>query len=486
MKGFWTNITLIILIFCALASTPHVYAGWVDDDYATCLEAADSGAVCSGAYVSHVDTSIYSDIVRRILGPVPGVTVTADAAQRNPEYVKRMAQGAAASQMSSVIATIYVNPPANFALWLRDTGETLGFVPKSAYAQGIGFSGLAPILPIWKAFRNISYALLAIIMIIIGFMVMLRKKIDPKTVVTVQNALPRIVMALLLVTFSYAIAAMVIDLMYLVMVLLINLLVGASNGVLGPDTASKYLTGGLGMTAGALFWGGWSSIDDIVKMIFYNQDTTTLAGQAQWVFSLVTDVATLGIRWALVWLIVSVALLFGLVRIVFMLLTAYIQIIISILTAPFQLMVEAIPGSSSFSSWIKNLFANVSVFPVTAAMFLIGTILTQSNVEGLWTPPLLTSGSGTKGVIGLIGLGIFLTIPTVVGSIKEALKAQTPVNAGPGAILGPLGAGAGQAFQLGYQASFIASAFKHKTEPSNPGGRAANAQKEGFGGIIPK
>ena len=88
-------------------------------------------------------------------------------------------------------------------------------------------------------------------MIVIGFMVMFRRKIDPKTVITVQNALPKIVLALLLVTFSYAIAAFMIDLMYLVMAIIINLLVSAASQSflaliprqnICPATSERYLT----------------------------------------------------------------------------------------------------------------------------------------------------------------------------------------------------------------------------------------------------
>jgi len=126
-------------------------------------------------------------------------------------------------------------------------------------------------------------------------------------------------------------------------------------------------------------------------------------------------------------------------------------------------MTEAIPGSSSFSSWTKNLFSNLVVFPITAAMMLVGTMLTQENAGRIWTPPLLSS-EGSKGITGLIGLGILMTIPSIAGGIKEALKAKAPVEAGLGAILGPIGGGAGQIMQIGYQASFIKSAFRHGTE----------------------
>ena len=40
---------------------------------------------------------------------------------------------------------------------------------------------------------------------------------SPQTIVTIQSALPKIVVTLILVTFSYAIAGFMVDLVYVVM-----------------------------------------------------------------------------------------------------------------------------------------------------------------------------------------------------------------------------------------------------------------------------
>lgn len=345
--------------------------------------------------------------------------------------------------ISNVVIAMYTNPPADLALWIKDTGQTLGFIPKQAYAQGIGFSGLSPLLPIWKAFRNIAYFLLAIVMVVIGFMVMFRKKIDPKTVVTVQNALPKIVLTLLLVTFSYAIVGLMIDLMYLFIALIASILIPVSNGALGADTATQYLNGGIGTLFGAVFGGGFSAWDDIVRLLSWNGGMGALGTIDQ---IIVTMPATV-----IVTLILAVALLIAYIRILFLLVSAYIQIIISLLTGPLQILTEAFPGSNGFSSWFKNIFANIAVFPITAAMLMIGTIFTRFDpaypgLQGLpagklWTPPLL-SGGGTSGIVGLIGLGLMFTIPNIAHSIKEALKTKPLLGGGAG-----LGAASGIAMQ---------------------------------------
>jgi hypothetical protein len=348
----------------------------------------------------------------------------------------------AIASISNAVVAMYANPPADLALWIRDTGQTLGFMPKQAYAQGIGFSGLSPLLPIWKAFRNIAYALLAVVMIVIGFMVMFRKKIDPKTVVTVQNALPKIVLTLILITFSYAIVGLMIDLMYLTIALTASILIPVSNGALGADTGSKYLNGGIWNLFAMVFFGGIGGVGGIVNLVAFDQGKLA---QIIWL-------ATLG---SIMSFIVGLLLLIAYIRILFMLVAAYIQIIISVLTGPLQILTEALPGSTGFSSWFKNLFANLAIFPVTAAVLMIGTIFTSFDVtigQGLgkvWTPPLL-SGGGASGILGIIGLGLLMSIPNIAKSIKEALKTKPLLGGGGGG-----GGGLGQVMSTVYYAGAI-------------------------------
>jgi hypothetical protein len=380
----------------------------------------------------------------------------------------------AVSNITNVVADIYTNPPADLALWVRDTAQAMGFMPKQANAQGIGFSGLSVLLPIWKGFRNIAYALLAIVMIVIGFMVMFRKKIDPKTVVTVQNALPKIVITLLLITFSYAIVGLMIDLMYLVIALAAALLIPVSNGALGADTASKYMNGGIWNLFVMVLGGGLNSVNSIASLLSVHDIPIIGSG-----IPVVGGVANI-----LIGAIVAVALLIAWVRILFLLVGAYIQILISLFIGPLQILTEAFPGSNGFSSWLKNLFVNIAVFPITAAMLMIGTILASLNqgATKVWTPPLLSSG-GATGWVGIIGLGVLFAIPGIAGSLKEALKAKPAVNAGPGAIFGPIGTGVSQGMNLWYQGTMIKSMGKHggpNPPPNNDLASAIQAQKKGI------
>lgn len=120
-------------------------------------------------------------------------------------------------------------------------------VAKSAYAQdevdgarSIGFVGLEPVREIWDAVRSIVYLVFVIVFIVIGVGIMLRLQIDPRTVMTVQNQIPKIIIGLVLVTFSYAIAGFLVDLMFVLVALLLDFFTGGSDPLLAGTLPSPY------------------------------------------------------------------------------------------------------------------------------------------------------------------------------------------------------------------------------------------------------
>lgn len=473
-------LTLIasLILFSSVTATPvrAEVEDWPTQDYPGCREFSSPNGqkgVCSGAFFLSGVVSNQSAAVEQILGAVPGVTVTADVWQRNPKHAQRMMEQAAVPKIGNYIAMMYANPPADLALWVRDTGQTLGFIPKQTYAQGpgVGFTGLAPLLPVWKAFRNIAYLLMAIAMIAIGFMIMLRKRIDPKTVVTVQNALPRIVVTLLLITFSYAIVGFMIDIMYLLIAISVSVLDSAAilpkidSGGFLPTLAESYGTnhdlyarGGLFAVIGNIFRGAGigtlgegTGIQDLTyKVLGLNDPIARFLQFGGIVGGLALTAATFplagplglgvaGLAFLPTFLafLVSIALLFLIIRLFIFFLGAYIQIIVALIFAPFQIMADVFPGSNAFSSWIKNLFANLIVFPVGAVIFMLSSIFAQmSNQQGdLWRPPYTPLFSSSVTSIGaLLAIGILFAVPSIAGGIREALKAKPFLEAGPSSI----------------------------------------------------
>ncbi len=129
---------------------------------------------------------------------------------------------------TGLIMIPFTNPPASGVMWAYSGLENAGFIPKSYAAQGIGLASITPLSGIWKVLRDVAYILLVLVLIAFGFMIMFRLKINPQTVITIENSLPRIVLALILITFSFAIAGFLIDLMYVVIAIIVSILAPAA------------------------------------------------------------------------------------------------------------------------------------------------------------------------------------------------------------------------------------------------------------------
>lgn len=333
---------------------------------------------------------------------------------------------------SDAIALTFLVQPANAETLIADVGHTLGFIPEKVYAQGIGFSGMLPLLPIWKVFRNVAYLLMAVIMVAIGFMVMFRKKLDPHTVITAQSAIPRVVIALILITFSYAIVGFAIDIMYVVMALVVAMF--KSTGYITNDQVTA--------STGHLFQSIMIDPKLNIFRFFGINISDYIVNPVTAIIAIGTLFIGLSQQWVLVFTVISVivpfiffvATLYLYIRLLVFFVSAYIQIILALLIAPLQLLFEAVPGSTSFSSWFKNLIANLAVFPAAAALFMLAKIFqniaTQqpfwpTDTSHIWSPPFVGISTTTTAIASLVSLGVLFAIPQVLGSIKEALKAKS-------------------------------------------------------------
>lgn len=401
-----------------------------------------------------IDNVSMAKKIEDILGAVPGITAVAN----DPEYNKKITASSAVGGTTRFIAMMFESPPASTYAFIQDMGQTLGFIPKTAYAQGVGFSGLTPLLGIWKAFRNIAYLLMAVFMVIIGFMIMFRKKIDPKIVVTVQNALPRVVIALLLITFSYAIVGLFIDLMYLLIVMAVQIF---KSSLPDLDTA-QFLSKGLMSNVYTL-----NPTSVFGRVVFGTNMDTTLFNNL-WMGSIGVVAAAVAIAgWApgalaimalgttpmLLGLIIAIAQLFLVIRLFIFFFKAYINILMSLLFGPFQLLISAIPGSKAAESWLKNLASNIIVFPIGAVMFLLSGVFINIANQGsgnIWSPPytqLFVFNATSLGT--LVAMGILFAIPTVATSVQELFKVKPFMQAGPEGAVGVLGQPLGTAVQVG-------------------------------------
>jgi len=350
--------------------------------------------------------------------------------------------GGAIGATGNLIVGLYV-PPVSSANYLADLGQNLGLAPP-VYAQGLGFNALRPILELWKAMRNIAYLFFVIIFVAIGFMIMFRKKIDPQTVASIQNALPQIIVALILVTFSYAIAGLLIDISELG-IGLVAFSLSEFSAHEGPAFFDwlKELRGGYNIFQ--LMWFLYRT--DIFVPAIENVVSQVAAG-----FGELLNV--LHITSLLASVILGVAILTAMFKTFFMLLGAYVAIVLSTIFAPFIFLIGALPGrAGAVAGWVRNFLGNVLVFPATFALLFMGAILLgieRTPWEAVETAVSDTAAPWIPFGFGgfppedlqiilrqLLALGIILTTPKVGEAIKQALEIK-PV---------PWGAEAGEAFR---------------------------------------
>lgn len=471
--------------------------------------------------------------------------------------------------MSGLISTPLMHPPASGVAWAMNGLQNAGFVPQTYAAEGIGFAALKPIEGIWRVMRDASYLLIVLFFILVGFMIMFRMKLNPQTVISVENSLPRVVISLLLITFSFAISGFMIDLMYVLIAVIISLL-GTAPTAPGqaPQTyynigefQNKYLSASPGMliddalfpkksgtensyygniplsriisvllpafnlpasildkfaTLGSLAFnmllvfpigvqlffyivGGFTTLllanlaSGNVKTIaeaFSNLGVSTLiagfntGGFISAIIKIIGNLVIYGIIGSIaIWVVLMIFILFTIVflffRLFFMLLNTYIRILFLIMFSPLFMLYEAIPGRKGFSSWLKNMLAELLTFPLVTLLLVTSYILvnniTDNNaalgtagqqagaVVGLtnsvWAPPFLY-GLNQSAYAFLVGMGTIFIIPQIVKMMKEMLGVKkSPINIGLGTFVGSAGVVAGGATTLLTQYSAIAAAI---------------------------
>lgn len=359
-----------------------------------------------------------------------------------------------------------------------------------AQSVGTGFTALQPVQGLWTAFRNVSYGLFVIVAIIFAFMIMFRVKLSPQTVITVQSALPKLIIALILVTFSYAIAGFLIDLMYvfigLVAVIASNmgLNLGSASSIFNVLTIGQPVAAASGATnVGVLgilivYVMSFCAIMAIVVLINVGLIGTAVAGIAT-IALLATpgvDVIVLIIG-AIAILILIIIVIFMLFKIVWMLVKAFVNILLLTILAPIQITLGTFMPSLSFGSWVKSYVSNLAVFLVTGIliifsfMFLItggdlalSQVTSFSNAQNAFNsiftavfgsstftpignstiaawPPLLGSGSAGVGLLFVLGsFVIFCLIPKANEIIQSFLSGKPfAYGSGVGEAFGVVG-----------------------------------------------
>jgi hypothetical protein len=310
-------------------------------------------------------------------------------------------------------------------------------------AQGVGYSGLTWIQQYWRGFRNISYILIVLVVIVFSFMIMFRVKLNPQTVISVQSALPKVIAALILITFSYAIAGFAVDLMYIISGLFALLLKSA--GFAGNINTAFETISGQGWAYNTPIGGLWILLEMLGYFVlflfaaFFTIISSTLG------FSNVFGVL-IGVVFMLVAVWVLILAIWYTFKVPFVLIKTLISMYLTIITAPIQILAGTLVPSAGFGSWFKRLMADILVFPVTGFLFWFAwyTLFESFKQSGWdigrfwggmesqpvsWIPGIIgvsTYGSGAiSGIIFLaISFGFIAMIPKVPDMLKGFLLGE--------------------------------------------------------------
>lgn len=411
-----------------------------------------------------------------------------EACTVNPSDGDKNFAGSFFGTLTKGVTLVYAAPPASGVYWAYSGLQNADFVPKSYAAEGIGFSAIKPLSLIWSKFRDVALIMLVLVLIGIGFMIMYRVKINPQTVISIENSLPRIVVSLLLITFSFAIAGFLIDLMYVILALGVTTLgnIQISNGQIVADAAKQnsLIAGNASTLLGTIIWnnGVWrigSAIFSILPQflgaslrLIIVVGIWGLLGKAPIIGPVLTTImlggwggglgqtlVSIGIALTLLPYIGSIAGfilsiivvvttgLFIFFRIFFLLLKTYIRIILFIIFSPLILLINAVPGRNTAGLWFKHLAIDLLTFPIVAVLILVSSMIVKTGAvsSSFWQPPFLYSIS-PEAISVLVGIGILFLIPDLVSALRGYLGIkESPIKAGLGTFFGGVTGGLGVA-----------------------------------------
>lgn len=348
------------------------------------------------------------------MGAIPEQTQAKLSQAERKSLEKEIGYGVLGDVNSGIVA-LY-NPPASTRTYVADVMKSAKIIPE-AQAQGLGFSALDPILETWKSFRNLAYLFFVVIFLIIGFMIMFRTKVG-QAAITAQQAIPSVIVAMLAVTFSYAIAGFMIDIMYVVMYVLASYFTEGST-IINMNIFSL---------VGVMFKGTGGATQNAIEQFMEDALNIGFVGEAlAWLSSLMGTV------------IIGIAILFASFKVFFELVKTYVAVLIQIIFSPIILMLGAFPGKNTFGKWIKNLAGNLILWPVVLLCVLVQRMLTAPIRSLNWTgneelidgafgggfmPPFLV-GQGQGNIIPVIlGIGILLVIPEIMQQVKKSMGVE--------------------------------------------------------------
>lgn len=441
----------------------------------------------------------------------------------------------------SMIQEISTTPTVSSSEFIADLGQQIGIKSANAQVSGSGGGVLAPIFKLWEVSRNIAYLAMILIFVFVGIMVMFRQRLNPQTVISVQMALPGLVIGLVMITFSYFLASLISDVAFLgtnVVAYYFSLAqpegstVPITSPLLVPGTNkeenilsifSRYIgiigygdvVQGLGSVISNLnpsaqfilrLFSAFITAQFVLPIagavpppfgLFVSPAITILAG----VLGAVTPESVFALA---LYFIAAAVLMYSMFKLLFKLISNLLNIIFLTIASPFYFLMASLPGRQGIAtSWFLNMLCYVLAFPAVFAVFyFVAFILKSPHPDIAYEPFRIASGTSVTGnaafpLLGginlnivnlLLAFGALVASPAVPDVICKVIGKLGPAGAMLGSeIQGDIRSGqgyynqqAGAMRQVGSNTKrnlFGDSAFRHDGKGFTYGQTAPGALK---------
>lgn len=335
--------------------------------------------------------------------------------EQRKDIPESMRKGLLGLSESAVVAMFEHQPKVDVIAHLA--GEWVpGYDKESSSVYASGYDDLKQmgVADLWGKIRNIAYLGYVLIMIVIGFMIMFRNKIGGQTMVTIGNSLPKIVISLILVTFSFAIIGLIIDFGGIITRVVSNLIFEDIGG--GLPIHNPF----------ALLWGFMKQeAVNTYKSPNFALTATGLVG-----FFLMPPFGIGGILLIIIGLVLAGVIIVGAIKLWIVLVKAYLGLLIDVITAPVKIMVGAMPGQNAqMFEVFKSALRNVLVFPLAFAIVNLPYLLEGNSVNLGFPETLVGVSNDSSGSIGgfLLGVAKIMAI-YAAASAPSMLKTVIPAN----------------------------------------------------------
>ncbi len=268
---------------------------------------------------------------------------TTGSGYRPQQFAQSKVSGSLLGYTYFVQNTMNYEPvPVNTAYFFKDYAAKLPIVGETVYAQNVtdyGHTLINAILNMWKVFRNIAYALMAIIMLWVGFAIISRKRISSQTVVNVQYALPKIVIALVFIALSYPIGALITSFSW-------TLFHSSSEIIMSITGNQRPVANDLATCGFANFGSAIGAVNNVgIGGLMALLGTISIYAAGAGAF-----IGLIGFTEG----IVIVFLLFAYIKAFWI----YFKMVMSTATAPLQIALYALPGNDDkLELWLKQMIA---------------------------------------------------------------------------------------------------------------------------------